>query len=383
MPKFHYQHGAGHKVLQIENRVSVWHVTDTEWQSSPFTVVSSYPRQVTMKYLLVLVFTWTSAARLIHHHDIYLEEWKAFKLEHNKSYINEEKERVAMKVFAKNKYNVAKHNQLYERGEVSFRLGINKFSDMTLKQFARINGYRQTKRSMEDNFLEATYIKAANVMPPRSVDWRELGAVTEVKNQELCAACWSFSATGALEGQHFRKHGHLESLSEQNLIDCSYNSFNNNGCDGGNVENAFAYVNFIGGIDTEQNYPYEANQNKCRYNSTDSEVGDVGISYIPKGNEAELMMAVATIGPIAVAIDANHESFKGYTSDVYYEKNCSSKRLNHAVLVVGYGRDERHGDYWLVKNSYGRDWGEDGYMRLARNRGNHCGVATDATYPLV
>lgn len=217
---------------------------------------------------------------------------------------------------------------------------------------------------------------------PKSIDWRLKGAVSEVKNQGRCGSCWSFAATGALESQQFLKSGVLVSLSEQNLIDCS-TSFGNEGCNGGNIESAFEYIRKNRGIDTEKTYPYEGKNQKCRYKSKNSGAFDRGYVNIIRGSEKKLQDAIASIGPIAVAIDASHFSFQHYRSGVYYEPKCSSSALDHAVLVVGYGVNSHGHEYYIVKNSWGITWGDKGYIKMARNRHNHCGIATDASYPLV
>ncbi|XP_068943858.1 procathepsin L-like isoform X2 [Petaurus breviceps papuanus] len=221
------------------------------------------------------------------------------------------------------------------------------------------------------------------VTVPQSVDWREEGYVTPVKNQGNCLSCWAFSATGALEGQWFRKMGKLVSLSEQNLVDCSLDE-GNIGCRGGFMTNAFEYVMKNEGIDTEESYPYEGKEGNCRYEPENSGANVTRYVEIPSGEESALTEAVAIAGPVSVAVDASHSSFQFYRGGVYYEPNCDSEFLDHGMLVVGYGVDEESGEkYWIVKNSMGEDWGNSGYILMARDKNNHCGIATDASYPEV
>lgn len=292
-----------------------------------------------------------------------------------------------MKIFMENRHKIAKHNQRFEMGLVGYRLGVNKYADMLHHEFANtLNGFNKTgkysKLRATKMLQGATFIPAANVQVPANVDWRQDGAVTPVKDQGHCGSCWSFSATGSLEGQHFRKTGKLVSLSEQNLIDCS-TKYGNNGCNGGLMDQAFRYIKDNGGIDTEKTYPYEAEDDKCRYNPVNSGADDKGFVDIESGNEEKLKIALATVGPISIAIDASHESFQFYSEGVYSDPDCNSEQLDHGVLAVGYGTDETGQDYWLVKNSWGDTWGAQGYIKMARNKGNMCGVATQASYPLV
>jgi cathepsin L len=338
-----------------------------------------------MKILIVLLAA-VAAANAISLLDVIREEFHAFKLRHGKKYDDETEERFRFKIFAENRHKIAIHNQKYEKGEVSYRLSENKYTDLLHHEFINtMNGFNRSNallKGTERKFEGATFIEPANVVIPTSVDWRELGAVTPIKDQGHCGSCRSFSSTGALEGQHFRKTKKLVSLSEQNLVDCS-GSYGNQGCNGGLMDQAFQYIKDNGGLDTEKSYPYEGIDDTCRFNKKNVGATDKGFADIPTGDEEALKKAVATIGPVSVAIDASHESFQFYETGVYYEPQCSAQNLDHGVLAVGYGTDEDGKDYWIVKNSWGTTWGTKGYVKMARNKDNHCGIATQASYPLV
>ncbi|XP_047102105.1 cathepsin L [Schistocerca piceifrons] len=334
----------------------------------------------------VMLLCIVAGAQAVAFFDLFLEEWNTFKLKHGKKYLSPIEEKFRMKIFMENKKRIAQHNAAFERGEVSYQLELNKFGDLLAHEFgATYNGFNKTRNAKLRESLGirgSTFIPPANVNVPPYMDWRKHGAVTEVKNQGSCGSCWAFSSTGALEGQHFRKAGYLTSLSEQNLIDCSH-KYGNQGCNGGLMDQAFTYVRDNRGIDTEESYPYEGDDDKCRFKRIDVGADDTGFVDIPQGDEEQLKVAVATVGPISVAIDAGHDSFQFYSKGVYYEPQCSSENLDHGVLVVGYGTTEDGVQYWLVKNSWGPEWGEDGYIKMARNRDNNCGIASSASYPLV
>jgi cathepsin L len=334
-----------------------------------------------MKTLIV----FAAVALAICHGFSLKDEWDKFKHRHSKSYESDTEENFRMKVFRDNLKKIKQHNENFKAGHVSFKLEINKFADLLSHEFRGIvNGFNKSRSAApRPKLLGATFISPHGVQLPASKDWRDHGAVTPVKDQGHCGSCWSFSSTGALEGQHFRKTGKLVSLSEQNLIDCS-TKYGNEGCNGGLMDQAFQYIKDNRGLDTEAWYPYDGQDEKCRYDSGHSGATDAGFMDVESGNEDKLKEAIATVGPVSVAIDASHESFQFYSQGVYYEPQCDSQQLDHGVLAVGYGTDEQSGqDYWLIKNSWGTVWGDQGYVKIARNRDNHCGVATQASYPLV
>ncbi|ESO93538.1 hypothetical protein LOTGIDRAFT_189728 [Lottia gigantea] len=304
--------------------------------------------------------------------------WKQYKQQHGKLY-NPVSDNMRRIVWESNLELIAQHNKEADQGRHSYRLGMNAYGDMTNAEFnALMNGYRG-----ED--YKPSGLKHESKTPvealPTEVDWRQKGFVTPIKDQKQCGSCWSFSATGSLEGQHFKRTGKLVSLSEQNLCDCSRKE-GNMGCEGGLMDQAFIYVKKNRGIDTEASYPYKAIDEKCHFKRKDVGANLTSHVDVKRESEEDLKKAVAEVGPISVAIDASHNSFQLYASGVYDEPACSKIRLDHGVLAVGYGVHESK-DYWLVKNSWGTTWGMQGYIMMSRNKKNQCGIATQASYPVV
>jgi len=305
-------------------------------------------------------------------------EWEAYTAFHGKKYEASENG-LRRLIWEENLKRVALHNLEATLGKHTYTLAMNEFADLSGEEFAKI--VLGSCVINKKNATGATFLKSDYIQIPASVDWRDKNMVTPVKDQKQCGSCWAFSTTGSLEGQHSKKTGKLVSLSEQQLVDCS-GRFGNFGCGGGLMDNAFKYIKANGGIDTEASYPYEARDGHCRFNKDTIGATCAGFTDIPEGDEAALTQAIAAVGPISVAIDASHFSFQLYHQGVYYERRCSSTRLDHGVLAVGYGTEDGE-DFYLVKNSWGKTWGQKGYINMARNRKNNCGIATSASYPLV
>ncbi|KAJ8921571.1 hypothetical protein NQ315_010476 [Exocentrus adspersus] len=299
------------------------------------------------------------------------EQWQEFKQKFGRDYRNLREENVRFSIFQSNLRTIEEHNEKYQKGEKSYYMGVNQFTDMTSEEFKATLTYNVT---MKSNQKPTAVHKISNVQAPDYVNWVEQGIVTGIKDQGACGSCWAFSSTGALEGAYARRTGSLVSFSEQNLVDCCSA---NSGCNGGAMQYAYDYIR-DNGIETEGDYPYSATQGGCQFNAGISVTRVAGYVSIPQDENA-LLDAVANAGPIAVAINADH--FQNYAGGVFDDGACTGDSLDHGVLVAGYGNQDGR-DYWLVKNSWGTWWGEGGYVKMARNRGNQCGIANDALYPV-
>jgi KDEL-tailed cysteine endopeptidase len=277
-------------------------------------------------------------------------------------------------IYASNVNTIAKHNAM----NYSWTMGVNQFADLTAEEFGKtyINGgYSPHVR----NEVSQIYSMAL----PVSVNWTAEGAVTPVKDQGQCGSCWSFSATGSLEGAWFLANKSLVSLSEQQLVDCS-TAEGNQGCNGGLMDDAFEYVIKNKGLTTEADYPYTATgPNTCESKGKPVAATITGYKDVPVNSETALMTAIVQ-QPVSVAIEADQSVFQFYKGGVM-DSACGTQ-LDHGVLAVGYGTLGGK-DYYLVKNSWGADWGSQGYILLARgakfNPAGQCGIQMAASYPVV
>uniref|UniRef100_A0A3P8V151 Cathepsin 12 n=1 Tax=Cynoglossus semilaevis TaxID=244447 RepID=A0A3P8V151_CYNSE len=285
-------------------------------------------------------------------------------------------------IWEDNKLKIEDNNQGFLMGIRSYTMAMNKYGDLTRQEYQVLQGAimdaRFAKRGQTVSARRLHY--HAKKLGATFVDYRKMGYVTEVKDQGFCGSCWAFSTTGAIEGQMYKTTGQLVSLSEQNLVDCSkpYGTF---GCSGAWMANAYDYV-VNNGLQPTNTYPYTSDTQPCYYDSRLAVAHIKDYRFIPKGDEQALADAVATIGPITVAIDADHASFLFYSSGIYDEPSCNPNNLSHAVLLVGYGTEGGQ-DYWIIKNSWGSGWGEGGYMRMIRDGTNTCGIASYALYPIL
>jgi len=316
--------------------------------------------------------------------------WTNFKKGYGIVYNTTTEELERFKIFAHHVKMIVKHNLEHDLGLNTYRLGINRFAVLTNLEFREIfNGFKHLKNLRSQlTDIRRPYVPAPSYTTlPAAIDWRDHGIVTPVKNQGQCGSCWSFSATGALEAYHARATGKLVSLSEQQLVDCSTN-WGNNGCNGGLMDNAFKYVHDNDGLVDENAYPYRGQDNgACQFRRKSIATTCDGFVDIPEGNETALQEALAFQGPVSVAIDASLQSFQFYLTGVYSDVRCSSENLDHGVLAVGYGiaNDPVRGrqEYYIVKNSWSAAWGDQGYIKIARNKNNMCGISTAASYPIV
>ncbi|KAJ6735577.1 CYSTEINE PROTEASE FAMILY C1-RELATED [Salix viminalis] len=285
-----------------------------------------------------------------------------------------------LEVFKNNLRFIDEHNSQNH----TYKVGLTKFADLTNEEYrAMFLGTRSDakRRLMKSKNPSERYAYKDGEKLPESVDWRAEGAVNPIKDQGSCGSCWAFSTVAAVEGINQIATGELISLSEQELVDCdrTYNA----GCNGGLMDYAFQFIISNGGLDTDKDYPYVGDDDKCDSDKMKTKAVSIdGFEDVMPYDEKALQKAVAH-QPVSVAIEASGMALQFYHSGVFTGE-CGTA-LDHGVVVVGYGT-ERGLDYWLVRNSWGKEWGEHGYMKIQRNVRDtytgRCGIAMESSYPV-
>jgi len=270
---------------------------------------------------------------------------------------------------------VAEHKRWNAQPGQTSSQGVNHLTDRTDDEIAMLNGFKQMPTVAEDRTKVLEVDASAG-----PIDWRTKGAVTPVKNQGQCGSCWSFSTTGSMEGAHFVATGELVSLSESNLVDCSWL---NHGCNGGMYNLAYMYAE-SNPLETEAEYPYVAHTGlfDCKYKKAEGKVKVTTYNNVKGSSSEQLKAALNQHGPVSVAIEADKPVFHQYTGGVITSDACGTS-LDHAVLAVGWGTDATAGDYYIVKNSWTTGWGEKGYVRIGIKEGKGvCGIQSQPAWPV-
>ncbi|KAF7227839.1 cathepsin F [Nothobranchius furzeri] len=292
-----------------------------------------------------------------------LGQFKEFMVKYKKVYSSQEEADRRLRIFHEN-LKVAEKLQALDQGSAEY--GVTKFSDLTEEEFR--STYLNPLLSQWSLHRPMKAALPAKGPAPDSWDWRDHGAVSPVKNQGMCGSCWAFSVTGNIEGQWFLKNGALLSLSEQELVDCDGLD---QACRGGLPSNAYEAIEKLGGLETETDYSYTGHKQSCGF--TDKKVAAyINSSVELSKDEKEIAAWLAENGPVSVALNAFAMQFYKKGVSHPWKVFCNPWMIDHAVLLVGYG--ERNGTpFWAIKNSWGEDYGEEGYYYLYRGS-NACGI---------
>merc|ERR1711874_281997 len=265
-------------------------------------------------------------------------------------------------------------------------MGVTKFADISKEEFidTYASGRLNSRALVNTNFTLGAPRRDIRLEDlPESVDWREQGVISSVRDQGMCGSCWAFAPTSAMAS--YAKigdmdHGLLE-LSPQHIVSCAPNPLKcggTGGCSGSIEPLAYTYASLFGVV-TEDEYPYESdygqNDDVCKFDATQTDVSvmTMGWQTLPHNDMLAVMDHLANKGPLSASVAASSWGlyFGGVFDGCDYDQDIV---VNHAVLLVGYGSDATDGDYWLIKNSWGTGWGEAGYIKLKRNSEPKCGT---------
>ena len=324
--------------------------------------------------LATTFFAVCNSQTLLNENEIW-SRFTNFQEKFAKKYENVQELETRFSVFRENFRNIITHNA--DRNQ-SFTMGINQFTDLTPEEF-KAQMIRGLKAPVGSYGCGSFSNSASGA--PTSIDWRTKGAVTTVKDQGQCGSCWTFSSTGAMEGAWAIAKGQLIDLAEQELVDCAGLKYGSMGCNGGQMEGAFKFI-IENGQCAASSYPYTAKDGTCH--SCSAVAHATSCSDVKPNDQLSLKAAVAK-QPVAVAIEADTKYFQSYSGGVLTSSSCGTS-LDHGVLAVGYG-EENGQKYWLVKNSWGTSWGEQGYVKIGRSESTNdagiCGIAMDPSFPTV
>ena len=304
-------------------------------------------------------------------------EFTKFQERFNKRYISLEELEERFAIFRKNFIGILAHNSDFRQ---NFTMGINQFTDLTPQEFKDYINMGSVKA--EVGLYGCKSFSSGSTGLPSTIDWRTKGAVTSVKDQGQCGSCWTFSATGAIEGAWAITKSQLVDLSEQELVDCATGlAYGSHGCSGGQMDGAFKYV-IENGQCANAAYTFTAKDGNCKSCSAVAHISSC--SDVKPNDQISLKGAVAQ-QPVSIAIEADTRYFQSYSSGILTSSSCGTN-LDHGVLIVGYGEEDGQ-KYLLVKNSWGTSWGDNGYVKIARTESTNdagiCGIAMMASFPTV
>jgi C1A family cysteine protease len=299
------------------------------------------------------------------------QEFYDFIAKYNKHYSPEEFQQRSA-IFQSNLQIIKLQNRKAHAAGKDTQFGVNKFSDLDPKEFASLYfGYKETRPHVDK---VESYDASADPLPV-SFDWRTKGAVSPVKNQEQCGSCWAFSATEGVESAWFLAKKQLLILSPQQIVSCDAND---DGCDGGDLPTAFGYIQ-QNGLEPDAVYPYTSgngDDGSCLFDSTKVVAKISGFKYATTtGNETAMQAAMIPNGPLSICVDAS--TWQNYQGGVITH-GCGDS-LDHCVQIVGWASTAKNDPYWIVRNSWGTDWGLNGYLWVERGH-DECGISDEATY---